>query len=66
MSFYLFKMSAQRVIVKFATMGFEDPKTVASALAQANLSGPFYFWPPQATTPRDNLRTYTKLLLISR
>ena len=29
---------------------------VASALAQANLSGSLDFGPPQATTPRENFR----------
>ena len=47
------------VIVKAIRIVLEDPKPVASALAQANLSDSLDFWPSQATTPRDTFSNYT-------
>ncbi len=61
MSFHSFTVGAQGV-----TTISDAPEPVASALAQANSSSSLDFRPPQATTPRVNLRTNTKLLFIAR
>ena len=61
MSFHPFTVGAQGV-----TTTSDAPGPAASALAQANSSSSLDFWPPQATTPRGNLRTNTKLLFIAQ